>query len=59
MAIPGGYLIKTYYSEGCCSNKIHETAGRALEAYGKASETAGMTWNSLVDLGDSWVSEPA
>ena len=43
MTIPGGYLIKTYYSEGCCSNKIHEAAGRALEAYGKASETAGMT----------------
>ena len=43
MAVPGRYLIKTYYSEGCCSNKIHEAAGRDLEAYGKASEAAGRT----------------
>ena len=42
MAVRGGYLIKTY-SEGCCSNKIHEAADRDLEAYGKASEAAGRT----------------
>ena len=45
MAIPGVYLIKTY-SEGCCSNRIHEAAGRVLEAYSKALETAGMTSNT-------------
>ena len=40
MTVPGRYLIKTYYSEGCCSNKIHEAYGKASEAAGRTSKIA-------------------